>query len=204
MVVIAIIAVLAALIFAISGKMILKAQKTACLGLMKDISVALSSYEVDHNQLPLPRVKDEWDTILGDPDGLYSTAPLVSVLTGGEDGVWEENDGNSFDLSNLNPEGEVYLSPNIARKQNEGGIKEDGKLYDPWGRELMFALNSRRQNHDSNKGYRDEILYTWGLAEWAETKPGYESFVIWSYGKDGIKGKGENATFRGSDDVKTF
>ncbi|MBT8043470.1 MAG: type II secretion system GspH family protein [Verrucomicrobiae bacterium] len=204
LVVIAIVSVLAALVFSISGKMMLKAQKVTCTAAMKDVSLALSSYEVDYNKLPLPQHKDEWDTILGDPDGLYSTAPLVSVLTGADDSEWSENDGNSFDLSTLNPNNEVYLSPNIARGKREAGIKEDGKLYDPWGRELMFALNSRRQNHDENEGYRDKILHTWGLAEWAETKPGYENFVIWSYGKDGIKGRGEEATFAGSDDVKSF
>lgn len=204
MVVIAIIAVLAALVFSVAGKMILKAEKVACTGLMRDISISLTSYESDFNKLPLPRIKDEWDTILGDPGGFYSTAPLVSVLTGAEYSEWNENDGNSFDLSSLNPKGEVYMEPNISLSKKEGGIKKDGKLYDPWGRELMFALNSRRQNHDINDGYRDEILHTWGLAEWAESKPGYENFVIWSYGVDGKKGKGENARFSGSDDVKSF
>ncbi|MCP5537987.1 MAG: type II secretion system protein [Akkermansiaceae bacterium] len=204
LVVIAIIAVLAALVFSIAGKMMLKAEKVTCTALMKDVSLALAAYESEYNKLPLPKHKDEWDTILGDPGGLYSTAPLVSVLTGAEDSEWSENDGNSFDLAQLNPTGEVYLNPNIAHGKKDGGIKEDGKFYDPWGRELMFALNSRRRNHDFNGGFRDETLHTWGLAEWAEIKPGYEDFVIWSYGDDGVKGKGDSATFAGSDDVKSF
>ncbi len=204
LVVIAIIAVLAGLVFSVSGKVLLKAQKVTCTGLIKDVSLALSSFEIENNQLPLPAVKDEWDTILGDPGGLYSTAPLVSVLTGAEESEWSESGGNVFDLSRLNANGETYLEPNVSHADKDGGIKEDGKYYDPWGRELMFALNSRRQNHDSNGGFRDQILHTWGLEYQAETKPGYEAFVIWSYGKDGVKGKGENATFRASDDVKSF
>ncbi len=210
MVVIAIVAVLAALVAMMAGKMMLKAQKVNCLNAMRNITASLTSYQADFNRPPVPRHKDEWDTILGDPGGLYSTAPLVSVLTGAENPQWGEEDGD-FDLSELNPDNEVYMEPSIAYGKREAGLKEDGKLYDPWGRELMIAINSRKRSDDFNNGFHDEILHTWGLAEWAETKPGYEDFVIWSYGKDGVKGKegadteeGKLPSFNGSDDVKTF
>ena len=207
MVVIAIIAVLATLIFSISGKMLLKAEKVACTSLVRNFSVAIISYESEHNRMPLPDHKyKDWDTILGDKNGNYSTEPLVKVLIGSDDLTWTENTGDTFDMRNLNPQGSVYLEANISYSKKEGGLKEDGKLYDPWGNELMFAFNSRIQQDDigSPIGKQDEILHTWGLAEWAETKPGYDQFVIWSYGDDGIKGRGDKATFAGSDDVKSF
>ena len=69
LVVIAIIAVLASLVYSIAGKMMLKAEKVACTALMRDVSLSLISYEADFNKLPLPKHKDEWDTILGDPGG---------------------------------------------------------------------------------------------------------------------------------------
>ncbi len=208
LVVIAIVAALAALTFSVAGKMMLKAEKAACTGLIKNFSLAIVSYESDYNRMPLPNHKyQDWDTILGDPGGNYSTEPLVKILIGSDDLTWSENTGDTFDMSHLNPGGEVYLENNISYAKKEGGLKEDGKLYDPWGREMMFAFNSRIADHDINPisiGQHDEILHTWGLAEWSEIKPGYEGFVIWSYGHDGIKGKGDSAAFNGSDDVKSF
>ncbi len=208
LVVIAIVAVLASLVAMMAGKMMLKAQKVNCVNAMRNITVSLTSYQSDFNRPPVPRHKDEWDTVLGYPgQPYYPTSMLVSVLTGAEDSQWSEEDGD-FDLSELNPNNEVYMEPNIAYGKREAGIKEDGKLYDPWGNELMIAINSRKRSDDFNGGHHDKVLHTWGLAEWAETKPGYEDFVIWSYGKDGVKGKGgsdsELPSFNGSDDVKTF
>lgn len=204
MVVIAIIGLLSLMAFVVAQRVMLGSQKVVCTNLMRNISVGLEAYDVDYNKPPLPAVKKDWDTILGDPGGLYSTSALVSVLTGGEDSEWAEGDGNFYDLASLNPGGTVYLDLNELTSVKEGGLGKDGKLYDPWGQELMIAFNSRIQGQDENGGYHDNILHTWGLAEWAEIKPAYQSHVIWSYGKDKEKGKGEKASFRGSDDVKSF
>lgn len=204
MVVIAIIGLLTLMAFVVAQRVILGSQKVVCTNLMRNISVGLEAYDVDYNKPPLPDVKKDWDTILGDPGGLYSTSALVSVLTGGEDSEWAENDGNFYDLSKLNPSRTVYLEMNELTSVKDGGLGKDGKLYDPWGQELMIAFNSRIKGQDSNGGYRDEILHTWGLAEWAESKPAYQNHVMWSYGKDKKKGVGDEARFRGSDDVKSF
>lgn len=204
LVVIAIIAVLAALSFSVSIRVMRKAEKVTCVNLMRNWGLALESYYADYNRFPLPKNKKDYDTILGDPNGNYSTAPLVAVLTGADDLTWIENTGDAFDMEHLNPSRDVYIEPVLSTSKKEGGIYEDGKLYDPWGRELMFALNSRRKGADFNDGKNDDILHTWGLAEWAEVKPRYEDYVIWSYGADGVKGKGDNASFTGSDDVKSF
>jgi len=204
LVVIAIVAVLSALTLVVIKGVKLKTQKVVCTNLFRNVSLAMEEYEVDYNRPPLPAVKDDWDTILGDPGGLYSTSALVSVLSGGMEGEWAENDGNFYDLERLNSNGQVYLELSKEFSAKEGGLASDGKLYDPWGQEIMIAINSRVRYEDANNGYRDEILHTWGLAEWAESKPGHQSYVIWSYGKDKVKGAGDDANFRRSDDVKSF
>ena len=106
-------------------------------------------------------------------------------------------------------EATVYLDPETAAKDGEG-LREDGMLYDPWGQTLVFAINSRIRRTDQNNGYRDEILHTYGLAKYADTRPGYREFAIWSYGRDTLIGRngkvnadGE-AVFAGSDDVKSW
>lgn len=202
LVTVAIIIVLAAIAVVASQRVILAAEKVTCQNTIREINVSLGAYETDWLRPPLPEVKDTWDTIMGDPNGLYSTEPLVAVLTGG-DPVWEETDGNSFDMSALNPNKTVYLDPATINDE-KGGLHSDGKLYDPWGRELMFAFNSKRQSREFANGFQDKILHTWGLAEYKEVKPRYEPWVIWSYGRDGLIGKDGVNTFAGSDDVKSF
>ncbi len=52
-------------------------------------------------------------------------------------------------------------------------------------------------------------MHTWGLAEYTETKPKEQAYVLWSYGKD--KKKGKNApsvnsvvSLQNSDDVVSW
>jgi hypothetical protein len=52
-------------------------------------------------------------------------------------------------------------------------------------------------------------LDTLGLAVYSDTKPRNESYVIWTYGKDGKKGSEESKgkklpPYRGSDDVVSW
>lgn len=195
LVVIAIIAVLASLTFTVSIRVMHKAEKVTCTNLMRNWGMALESYYADYNRFPLPKEKKNEDTIFGDTNGYYSTAPLVAALTGAEVTTLVENNGDTFDINYLNPSRDIYIEPTLSTSKKEGGIYEDGKLYDPWGRELMFALNSRKDG---------ATLDTWGFADWDEVKPRDEDYVIWSYGRDGKHGKGDNKKFAGSDDVKSF
>lgn len=95
---------------------------------------------------------------------------------------------------------------------NKSGVGEDGKLYDPWGGEVMVAINGFKSTDpgadlvDFSGGQNDRRLHTWGLAEYTETKPKDEDFVFWSYGKDKKKGRKAASNdmvvpLAGSDDV---
>ncbi len=203
LVVIAIIAVLAALTFSVVKRALLKGKQATCVNLMRNVEIGMEAYFMEQNRPPLPPHKDDYDSILGDPGGLYSTAPLISVLLGDDDLTWEENTGDTFDMSKLNPKRIQYLELTLA-SPGEAGLRNDGRLYDAWDREMMIAINSRLQYNEFSNGFRDERLHTWGLAEWAEIKPGTQNYVMWSYGADGVKGKGSDHRFAGSDDVKSF
>lgn len=209
LVVVAILAILAALTFGVSSRAIRAAEKVKCVNLIREIEVPMAAYQTDSLRPILPEHKEDEDTIFGDQNGFYSNAFIVAVLTGDEDAEFEETTGETFDVSYLNPSGTIYLDPEHATMDGLG-LREDGMIYDPWGETLVFAVNSRIRRTGENNGYRDEILHTYGLAEYADTRPGYREFAIWSYGQDKVIGRAgaplsnELPVFAGSDDVKSW
>lgn len=214
LVVMAIIATLSVLVTMGANGFIEKGRKVQALAQFRDFQVGLTLFESDYKRPPIPRSKREtgWDTIYGDPGGNYTNQFLVSALAG------DDKDypyvGENFSTAEVNPLGESYITFPYA-PNNKLGVGKDGKLYDPWGREIMVAINGFKSNNDAdelvdfNDGRNDDRLHTWGLAEYTEKKPRNQSFVFWSYGKDGKKGKGApNASnvvpLAGSDDVVSW
>jgi hypothetical protein len=100
----------------------------------------------------------------------------------------------------MNPRGESYVTPIIVDDNRSGVGREDGKLYDSWGNEIMIAINTPPFENEFSDGQRDKVLYTWGLAEWSDKKPRFQNYVLLSYGKDGVKAD----SYAGSDDVANF
>jgi prepilin-type N-terminal cleavage/methylation domain-containing protein len=214
MVVIAIVAVLAVLITAGANRFIESGRKVQTMAQFRDFQVGMTLFEGDYMKPPIPKSKRDtgWDTIYGDPGGFYSTQFLVAALAG------EDKDfpyiGENFSAKEANPRSESYITFPYA-PDNRSGVGKDGKLYDPWGREIMVAINGMKSTNpndtlvDFNKnesGKNDRRLHTWGLAEYTETKPRDQAYVFWSYGKDGKKGKKGEAPnsvvpYAGSDDV---
>ncbi len=210
LVVIAIIAVLAVLSVLGANHFIESGRKVQAMAQFRDFQVGMTLFEGDYQKPPIPSNKRDtgYDTIYGDPGGNYTNQFLVSVLAG-EDKDYPYG-GISFSAQETNPRNESYMvfpfSPN-----NKLGVGKDGKLYDPWGREIMVAVNSSIPSTDGelvdfNGGQNDRRLHTWGLAEYTETKPKEQTYVFWSYGKDGKKGKnnpnvGAVVPLQGSDDV---
>ncbi len=211
---IGIIALLALFAFVGTTGYIEKGRKSKASAQFRDFKVGLSLFEADYQKPPIPKSKRDtgWDTIYGDPGGFYSNDFLVAALAG------EDRDypyvGESFATRDVNPLQQCYMKfPFAADKKS--GVGDDGILYDPWGREVMVAINgfesvnSPGSLSEFSGGQNDKRLYTWGLAEYTDTKPRSESYVFWSYGKDGEKGKnGESVSsivpLRGSDDVVSW
>ncbi|QTN33381.1 prepilin-type N-terminal cleavage/methylation domain-containing protein [Akkermansiaceae bacterium] len=191
--------------FAENGK------KVQALAQFRDFGIAMAMFEGDYRKPPIPSSKRDtgWDTIYGDPGGNYTNQFLISALAGDDKDY--PYGGENFSSKEVNPRNESYINFPFA-PNNKLGVGKDGKLYDPWGREVMVAINGFKSNNpddqlvDFNNGRNDRRLHTWGLAEYKETKPREQSYVFWSYGKDGKKGNASNGNqtvvpLAGSDDV---
>lgn len=205
LVVILIIAVLAVLGFAGSSRFIEKGKKVQAMAQFRDFEIGMKMFETDYTKPPLPQSKRDtgWDTIYGDPGGTYTNQFLVSVLAG-EDKDYPYG-GENFSAKQVNPQSQSYMVFPLA-EDNKKGVGKDGKLYDPWGREMMVAINGFNAPNQLllpfNNGQNDSRLYTWALAEYTDTKPNEQAYVFWSYGKDGKKGKnGNGGSYAESDDV---
>ena len=205
LVVIAIVAVLVALSFVGIGKFIENGRKVQALAQFKDLEIGMKMFETDYNRPPIPTSKRNVgvDTVYGDPGGLYSNGFLMAVLIGEEKEFPYE--GETFSVKEVNPRGETFLELQFS-PDKKNGVGKDGILYDPWGRELMIAVNTPPFEREFSDGTKDSRLHTWGLAEYTDRKPRNETFVFWSYGKDGKKGKngqspGSIVPYAGSDDV---
>ena len=214
LIVIAIVLVLAVLITAGTSRVIENSRKVKAMSQFRDFQVGIGLFEVDYQKPPIPKSKRDtgWDTIYGDPGGTYSTQFLVSALAG------EDKDfpyiGENFSASEVNPRNESYMNFPYA-PDNKSGVGKDGRLYDPWGGEVIVAINGFKSTNaddelvdfnSSEPGRNDRRLHTWGLAEYKETKPTDQAYVFWSYGKDKKKGKKaegnqEVVPYFGSDDV---
>lgn len=199
-----IIAILAIVSLAVFNQGVERARKATCQGLIRNMGIGITNYQSENFKVPAPATRKSWDTVYGNAGGSYDSVWLVAVLTGGE-GAFTDTDGSTSNASDANPEGTVYVELPFA-PDNQEGVGEDGKLYDPWGRELMVAINSPVQATDFADGYQDKILYTYELAEYENTKPTYQDWVSWSYGDDGVIGSQQddgsgNAKLPGSDDV---
>jgi hypothetical protein len=188
-------------------------RKSKALAQFRDFQMGMSLFEGDYQKPPIPRSKRDsgWDTIYGDPDGNYSTQFLVAALAG-EDREFPYK-GETFSTRESNPQKKSYMVFQMA-EDGKCGIGPDGRLLDPWGGNVIVAINGFKSTNPSDElvdfdnGRNDRRLHTWGLAEYHETKPRDEAYVFWSYGKDGQKGKGGSprsvVPLKGSDDVVSW
>lgn len=215
LVVMTIIAVLAFAIFGGVNKALLKARKLTCQSVMKNAGDGLINYAADnYGKNPAPPSKVAVDTIYGDTGGLYSSEWLLAVLTG-MDGSFQV-DGAPADVKPANPAGTVYVEFQRVSQPKSGLYIDEttGKprLCDPWGRDIIFAINSPSQKFAVPRGGQDDqVLDTYGFCEYVDTKVDptrdTRAFAIMSFGEDGLKGKeastvtDKTATFAGSDDV---
>lgn len=217
LVVITIIAVLATVSILGAPKLIDRGRKVQALTQFRELSVGMAAFESDNNRPLIPyeqRVAGQ-DTVYGDVGGEFSNAIVVAVLGGtGENLSYRPMD---FKVKDVNPKEEVYMIFKTAEK-NKNGVTANGVIHDPWGRELMFAVNAFKssnpnailvENNTTTPGKNDSRLDTKGLAVYSDTQPREQSYVMWTYGKDGKKGGEESRgrkipPYSGSDDVVSW
>jgi prepilin-type N-terminal cleavage/methylation domain-containing protein len=215
LVVITIVGVLATIGMVGAPKFIEKGRKVTALAQIKDLSVGFASFEAENNRpmIPQQRRNEGLDTVYGNDKGEFSNGIIVAVLGGKSESL--QYKVVDFDVKEITNKEERYLTFKVADKK-KNGVGPDGLLYDPWGRQWMFAVNAFNSpdnelvpENPTTPGKNDSILDTMGLATYSDTKPREESWVMWSYGKDGKKG-GEEARakkippYNGSDDVASW
>jgi prepilin-type N-terminal cleavage/methylation domain-containing protein len=217
LVVITIIVALAAMAMLGMPKIIERGRKVQALAQFKELAVGFAGFESENNRPLIPyeqRVAGQ-DTLYSVPGGKFSNGIVVAVLGGsGGKHAYRVVD---FKVKDVNPREEIYMVFKYAENKSNG-VGRDGVYYDPWGRPLMMAVNAFKSTNpnavlvDANPttpGKNDSQLDTLGLAVYSDTKPRNESYVIWTYGKDGKKGSEESKgkklpPYRGSDDVVSW
>lgn len=201
LVVVVIVAALSSLVFMMSTRAIGRAERAKVIQQMRDVGLGIEAYVVDYKRPPIPESKriTGWDTIYGDPGGNYGNESLMAALLG-ENNDFPTNTDEIFNSRDMNPRQNNYFTPVVVSDNKSGIGQDDGKFYDAWGRELMFAINTPPFDSEFSNGQNDKRMMTWGLAEWSDKQPRHQSYVIWSYGKDGEKSE----AYAGADDVANF
>jgi type IV pilus assembly protein PilE len=222
LVVIAIVAVLATIGMVGAPKYLEKARRVTALAQIKELSVGFAAYEGENNRPLLPPQQRQagMDTVYGDVGGEFPNIVVVAVLGGTSENLLYKTDSlqdcaGGLKVTDISRNGEAYMVFKVADKK-KNGVGPDGLLYDPWGRQWMFAVNGMNApdtelvpENPTTPGKNDSMLFTKGLATYSDTKPREESWVMWTYGKDGKKG-GEEARakkippYNGSDDVTSW
>jgi len=144
LVVIAIIMALAFFAIMGGGRLLENSRKVKAMDQFRNFGVGMTLFVGDYQKPPIPQSKlpGGWDTIYGDPGGKYTTEFLVSALKGDltdEEGNYTYGD-ETFSGKAANPRNETYvIFPYSADKKY--GVGNDGRLYDPWGGEVMVGIN---------------------------------------------------------------
>jgi len=217
LVVITIVGVLATVAMVGVPRFIDKGKKVNALSQIKDMQLGFEAFESENSGRPLissERREAGLDTVYGGKGAEYSSAVVVAVLGGkGSNSIRVLEDVDVKDFCRV--EGK-YMSFKPTDKKATG-VGPDGLLYDPWGKEWMIAVNAFNgpnqplvDENPTTPGKNDKLLYTEGRADYLETKPRDEAFVMWTFGKDGKKGGGEAGgkkklpPLKGSDDVVSW
>lgn len=214
LVVVAIIMALATLIFAGIQRASMKANQTACMNTIRDVTNGLSAFIVDRNMPPVPETRKEGaerDYVCGDYSNLFPNDYIVAVLEG-EDTSFSY-DGGELQTRFANPTLNEYTKLARTPKKVNGVYdkpqdQQEGQLFDPWERTIMIAINVPPFVDENSAGLKDKWLHTDGLAVYPDSEPREESFAVWSYGKDGKRGTDgaslQKNLLRKSDDVTSW
>jgi prepilin-type N-terminal cleavage/methylation domain-containing protein len=138
LVVIAIIAILAGLAFpAVQGAMG-SAKKAQARNDVNQLASAVKAFQLEYGGLPGS----------GTADG-PAPANLIAILTSS---------------NTNNPRGIVFFEPKIAKGKKNGLSTEDGKYYDPWGKEysvlLDYNYDNKIKNTNSNQTNFTTVIVT--------------------------------------------
>ena len=209
LIVITIIAVLAiAILFGVQGAL-LRARKLQCKDMMRGVGTGITSLTAENNgKTPAPAGRKGEDIVYGLPGSADTTEWIIGVISPNT----APGEPQVADLTSVNPTPSVYVE--FPRKnERKGGVFFEpsglARIWDPWGKELIIAINSPNRGTYAAAGVDDEILFTKGLCQYADSRSieDEREFAMISFGADDKKGKEQTtpltgtATYTGSDDV---
>ena len=188
LVVIALVVALAAIAFTVGLKQVNKGKKIQCLGQFRELGTAMEGFITENQKPPLKPsdATEQRDTVYGDKGGPNHNSLIVASLRGPTSQFPYQ--GEWADAKTINPSGQQYIDFPYTPDKHKG-VADDGRLYDPWGNEIMMAVNTPPYNELEAGGIADKHLFTEGKAVYTETEPREQQYVFWSFGKDGKKGK---------------
>lgn len=179
MVVIAIVVVLAGLLFPAVQSVLDRAKKVQAKNDLTQIVTAANAFYTEYGRYPLP-----------------STASGDSYATGATTGTTSKdvlNPLRNLDPA-LNPRQVVFISPaeDTTQASPKGKVGSDGQFHDPWGTAYGISIDADYDNQVPNP-------YT------ADTGAGptkiRQGVIAWSAGKDTKLGNNGDNKYTGSDDV---
>lgn len=191
LVVLVIIAILLGLLFPALSAVMNSARKAEAASQATLLVNAIKAYNAEYGVYPLftesDGSKQGFDTLYGDPGGLYSSPDLINILTASDQGV---NSGHQHNRKRI-----VFIEVPEAKDPNNprSGVDSNNRLLDPWGNEYLIAID----------GDYDGQVDWYGFNHNDKDNPNMTVAII-SMGKDGTLGKDGNRIYAGSDDVVTW
>jgi prepilin-type N-terminal cleavage/methylation domain-containing protein len=174
MVVIAIVVVLAGLLFPAVQSVLERAKKVQAKNDLTQIVTAVNAYYTEYGKYP----------IVTDDTPPSNTSDLLYTLRAVASGANASNATNPRQVAFLNlPDAKDSAKP-------RSGVGGDGQYYDPWGQTYKVAIDGT---------YDNQIANPYGNNNGAGSDPLRQGVIAWSLGKDTTLGNSGN--FTNSDDV---
>jgi len=146
LIVISIIAVLAAMAFPVSNKVILAAKKAQCNQEIGNIMTSLKAYQMEYGHLPINGTSDVDELSLSGGGGTAGT-DLMLCLMGIDD---NPNPSGLTQGTYTNPKQMPFYEPKYTQDIRAGWNQNDGALYDPFGNAYVVSLDTDFDKYITN------------------------------------------------------
>ena len=210
LVVISIIIILMGLLFPAFKGVQDQAKKTQAKNDEQQIVTAVNAYYTEYGRMPVDDSKQGFDTLVGNPNGLYDNAYVFNIIRGIPDSTW--NLSNRYNIRQV-----VYFNgPNakdpdkpksgFATKDasSNGAPVKNGGYVDPWGNEYLVGIDSDYDGWTMDFIAYSDLIYrsvNGGAGTWPAVSG---SCISSSWGKDNKWGTNGDGKYKGSDDVVSW
>ena len=194
MVVIAIIVVLAGLLFPAVQSVLERAKKVQAKNDLTQIVTAVNAYYTEYGKYPIA------DSDQGtEKEFLTTNKQVMDILRSlpGNDPSPSDGSANKY-----NPRKVVFMSPPDSKDPNnpKSGLDANGNFYDPWGK-VAGNAEAGVYHIGIDGDYSSFVDNPYNANTGAGSTDIRQGVIAWSLGKDGGIGNKGDKNFTGSDDV---